>query len=126
MKRFLDIIKIKNDALISSITDAINETNVYLEMVDDDKEVIKDLKVIKKRFQSALDIVDGTRTAKYSANTKEMYRLGKLKSKGSKLDKHHDWIVEAVKAGVHKTKIASELKVDRKSLYHYLKKHNIS
>lgn len=117
MKFFLDIIEIKNDVLISSLSDAIDETDDYLKLINPDKKAeIKSLKIMKERFLSALDIVDGSESARFASQL----------PKSSQLDKHHRRIIVGLSEGVSKTALSYELGVHRMTLHRYLKKHNIS
>lgn len=92
---------------------------------NDETLELKGFKQLQQRLQSALEIVDGTKSAKFSAIAKEKQKSGKLNPKGSKLDKHHDRIVEAVNAGMPIAMLATELEVQVSTVYRYLKKIHI-
>ncbi len=106
---------------IRSVYKLLVEAQALQKHYEPDK--IKDLERHIKRLQSALDIIDGTKTARFSAHAKELHKQGKLNSKGSKLEKHHDRIVDAVNTNGNLSELAEELSVSRSTVYRYINKY---
>ncbi len=106
---------------IKNVQDLLQEA-LKLQMIHE-KDV--ELDFLVKHLKSALHIVDGSRRKVYAETRRKQMEAGTWSIKGSKLDKHHDRIVEALEAKVYKKVLAKELNVDRATLYNYLEKHDL-
>lgn len=126
--------------------DAINAVNVKIEAANKLRDSLKTLTIPsdftkeegraiksaienKKNFSklnSAIDTLDGTRSAKQAANARKGYDLKTRKPKGSKLDKHREKIIQLINDGGSLDSISSDVNCSLRTIKRWLKANGIS